>query len=99
MENFRSLFLAKRFYAAVNGLRLPRHLSNQLRRAAASVVCNLAEGRARPTRPDQRRFFYIAFGSIKECKSILDIGGVGDPVVADLADHLAAAIYKLCKAV
>ncbi|MBX7138295.1 MAG: four helix bundle protein, partial [Oligoflexia bacterium] len=40
-------------------------------RATLSIALNLAEGRGKPTRKDQLRFFSIAFGSVRECQAIL----------------------------
>lgn len=50
-------------------------LGDQLRRAAASVVLNLAEGYGRTSRIEQARFTAIARGSALECVAILDLLG------------------------
>jgi len=42
-------------------------LSNQLRRAAASVPSNIVEGFRRRTKPDKLRFFNTAQASADEC--------------------------------
>lgn len=41
-------------------------LTNQLRRASISVCSNIAEGSTRQGKPDQARFYQIAFGSLIE---------------------------------
>ncbi len=48
-------------------------LGDQLRRAAASIALNLAEGHGRMTRAEQARFTLIARGSALECLAILDL--------------------------
>ncbi len=57
-------------------------LGDQLRRAAASIVLNLAEGHGRLTRAEQARFTLIARGSATECLAVLDLLGESDSLVA-----------------
>ena len=52
--------------------RQDRDLADQLKRAATSVVLNVAEGRLRQG-GDQRRCFQIAAGSCNEVKAALDV--------------------------
>ncbi|WP_427156840.1 four helix bundle protein [Aliinostoc sp. HNIBRCY26] len=47
------------------------NLSDQLRRAAASILLNIAEGYGRYHYLDRLRFMYIARGSLAETKSAL----------------------------
>src|SRR5690242_1172964 len=56
--------------------RLPAghgYLADQLRRASSSVVLNFAEGYAKTSRAEQRRFFGIARASAQETLAIFDI--------------------------
>ena len=96
LENFRAYRLAVSFYKIATVIKLPTHLQDQLDRAASSIALNLAEGAGRFSRNDQKRFFHIAFGSLRECQAILDITGKS-PEAVQLADSLAAHIYKLIK--
>ena len=98
MTNFRTFDLAVSFYKQAKGLRLPAHLTDQLLRAASSVALNLAEGRGRPTRRDQARFFGIAFASAKEVQAILNLEVDTKDQLHNLADSLAAHIHQLRKA-
>ena len=96
MKTFRTYDLARDFYRLVAPLKLVRPLRDQLHRAAASIALNLAEGYGRQTLADQRRFFAIALGSVRECQAVLDLAA--DAVPADLRphlDHLAASTWRL----
>lgn len=76
-------------------LRLPRHLKDQMQRASSSVVLNLAEGHAKSSIADQRRFFEIAFASLRESQAILDIASPASVGIVSEADKLAAHIFSV----
>ncbi len=50
----------------------PKHeiysITAQFRRAAFSIIANIAEGYTRPTVKEKIRFYTIAKGSLEECK-------------------------------
>lgn len=48
-------------------------MKDQMDRASLWVVLNLAEGAAKPTIKDRKKFFYIAMGSLRETQAILEI--------------------------
>src|SRR5438034_11291886 len=48
-------------------------LRDQLDRASASIVLNIAEGAGRSSAPDKARFYAIARGSATECAAALDV--------------------------
>ena len=69
---------ALRFLVFANDIveNLPRgrsHLADQLTRAAVSIVLNIAEGAGKFSRPDKRRYYLTALGSVTECASICDV--------------------------
>jgi four helix bundle protein len=47
------------------------HMISQIRRAATSIPCNLAEGLSRMSGKDKARFTTMAFGSLMELLSLL----------------------------
>jgi len=96
MYTFRCYDLALEFHKKVAKLKIPMYLANQLRRAAASVVCNLKEGSARRTWQDRRRFYNMALASLRECSGVLAMAEITDKVLLELADYLGASLYRLC---
>ena len=95
MQNFKTYQLAKQFYHKSNDLKLREPMRNQFQRATLSIILNLAEGSAKPTSKDRRKFYRIAFGSLREVQAILDI--IGHIKLMKEADKLGAFLYKLCK--
>ena len=95
MKNFRCFNLAVGFYKHARTLRLPRHLKDQLNRAASSIALNLAEGRGKRTTKDQVRYFYIALGSIRECQAIMHLADFDDVQSIVMLDKLGAHVFKL----
>lgn len=63
-----SLLLVKEVYAITKGFPKEKQfaLVNQLRWTVISVCSNIAEGAARRTKPDRRRFYEIARSSLVE---------------------------------
>jgi four helix bundle protein len=97
LKNFRTYQLAVQFYHQIKRLKLPAHLSNQLLRAASSIALNLAEGYGKPSSADGRRFYHIAFGSVRECQSIFDLLDGEHVEKRRLLDHIAASLFKLLR--
>ena len=77
-------------------------LKSQMQRAAVSVTSNIAEGSARGTSADFRRYLRIAAGSASELQSQLyicsDVGllrpGQADELI-DSADHIRNMLFNL----
>jgi len=97
LENFKAYQLAKDFYWICKTVKLPGFLQEQLMRASSSVALNVSEGSGRRTPPDQRRHFSIAFGSLQECRTILELEKVENPKISHIADQLAAILFTLSR--
>jgi len=96
MKNFRTYNLSVAFYRSATAVPLPRHLGDQFKRAASSIVLNLAEGWGKQTNADQKRFYEIALGSLRESQAILEIAPIKNhQELLLLADKLAAHLYRL----
>lgn len=93
MKNFRTYELAKDFYQDCQKVKLTGAMKNQFERASLSIVLNLSEGSAKPTRKDRAKFYFIASGSLKETRTLLDLSGIHE--LDSTADKLGAMIWKL----
>jgi four helix bundle protein len=79
-----------------------RHAREQLLRAAQSIPLNIAEGNAKATDPERRRFFEIARGSTVECAAIQDVLEICEGIQPEenregyrLLDRIAAMLTRL----
>jgi four helix bundle protein len=93
LTNFRTYQLALNFYKLAKTIPLAPYLRDQLLRASSSIVLNLAEGSAKPTKKDRIKFYCIAFGSLREVQAITEMENI--EVLKTKADHLGACIFKL----
>ena len=66
-------FRAKLFSVLSTKKAIDRSLLDQLKRAAVSIVLNIAEGSGKFSRADKRNFFTIARGSTYEVVAVIDI--------------------------
>jgi len=75
-----------------------RYLSDQLNRAIASVALNIAEGNAKFSHAERRRFFKIARASIAEVGACLDLMrafGLTSPVEVYALKSRLEAVSKM----
>ncbi len=93
LKKFQAYELALTLYRHCESVRAKRDLKDQLDRASLSIVLNLSEGSAKPTLPEQRRFYAIALGSLRETQSLLQILNQADAF--KIADRLGGMIYCL----
>ncbi len=97
MKTFRTLELAIQFNDSVNELKISGHLREQLVRAASSIALNLAEGNAKMSVKEKKRFYQTSYASLKECQTIFRLVKNENQEVVKLADHLGACLYKLTR--
>lgn len=98
LQNFRTFQISTQLYQETQKIKLPRHLKDQMDRASSSITLNLAEGYGKSSYKDQRKFFQISMGSLRETQSILILAGLTNSKAYAIADHLAASLYRLIKA-
>ncbi|HEV2722135.1 MAG TPA: four helix bundle protein [Thermoanaerobaculia bacterium] len=97
----KARLLAKDIYVMTRSF--PREeifgLTQQMRRAAVSILCNIAEGRGRRSRPDYRHFVLIARGSAFELQAQIiiasDIGYVEESTAKSLSKRAAEVARML----
>lgn len=95
MKNFKTYELAKSFYQNCQKISLEGAFKNQFERASLSIVLNLSEGSGKPTKKDKARFYYIAYASLRETMTLLDLSG--EKSLLKEGDVLGAHIWKLTK--
>ena len=83
---------------SVRKLKISRILYDQLFRASSSIALNTAEGSRKKSSQDQRRYYGIALGSLRECEAILELEQIEDPNLRNNLDRLGAILFTLCKA-
>src|SRR5689334_19415986 len=90
----RSLLLVADVYRATSNLPKDERfgLTAQLRRAAVSVTCNIAEGYGRATRGEYLNQLSIARGSLNEVEALCAVCRVlkflSDPDLTPVDDHI-----------
>ena len=110
MRDFRKLLVWEKAYQLTLNIyqktnAFPGHemygLTSQLRRAAVSVISNIAEGCARNTDADYARFLDMALGSASEveCQILLakDLGYIGVEDWKILSDQVTEVKRMLAK--
>jgi len=98
LHKFRSYQLSVKFYREARAQSAPRHLKDQLMRAASSVSLNLSEGSAKKSSADRRRFYEMALGSVRECEAIIELLEPTSQALKEPVDILARHVYKLVRA-
>lgn len=95
----RAKLMVKEVYGLLK--KFPREeqyaLCDQLRRAATSVTSNIAEGTSRTTLPDKIHILEIAYGSLMEVHSQMDVACDLGYIQPDELSHLEDTIVGIVK--
>lgn len=94
-QNFKTLELAIELHLLLKKIYLPPYQKDQLNRASQSIALNLSEGAARFTVNEKRRFYRMAFGSLRETQLIIKLADIKDIRIVEIADKTGASLYKL----
>ena len=95
MKKFKTYQLAIQFYHKSNSLNLKGPVKNQFQRVILSIVLNLAEGSAKSSAKERKKFYEITLGSLREVQAILTL--VNPQNLIKEADKIGAYLYKLCQ--
>lgn len=94
MKNFKTFDLALEFYRECQKLKITdKTIKDQFNRASLSIVLNISEGCGRITEKDRRKFYSIAFGSLREVQCLLMI--MEQKRLLTDSDTLASCLYRL----
>jgi four helix bundle protein len=77
--------------------KLDRVSKDQLRRAAMSIMLNIAEGTSRFSNADEKHFYVIARGSVFECVSILGLLCVEQTINIDQQNNFYTKAEEISK--
>jgi four helix bundle protein len=97
MTNFKTYQKSIEFYHLCRKLILPSYLKTQLLRASSSITLNLAEGAAKFSKIEQRKFYRISYSSLKECDAIFDLHNIDILNIRQLSLHLGKMLFCLIK--
>lgn len=92
---FIALDIATELYQECEKLSLRNPIKDQLLRASLSIALNITEGSGRIHKKDQRRFYSIAMGSLRETQCLIRI--LKNEVLFERYDRLGGLIYGLIR--
>lgn len=76
-EKFPVYMRSEELYVAIIGVlrnqKIDRIIRDQFKRAALSIVLNIAEGAGKFSKNDKKNFYVISKGSVNECVAIVRI--------------------------
>ncbi len=100
-EKFPVYIKSEQTYAKVvkflTTTKIDQNLKDQLRRAALSVVLNIAEGAGKYSKKDKKNFYTISRGSVHECVAILRILRIEGKIDKKLFQELYSDLTEISK--
>ena len=90
---FKALDLAIELYQECEKLKLKNPVKDQLHRASLSIALNITEGSGRSSIKDQKRFYSIAMGSLRETQCLVKI--IDNKERIKKYDYLGKLVYGL----
>ncbi len=98
LKDFHAYQLSLEFHRICRDISMPSYLRDQLLRSSSSVALNLAEGSAKLTPKEQRRFYTIAYASFRESQAALTMSEVKLPGSSTTTmDRLGACLFRLAR--
>lgn len=105
MFNFEKLSVytkAENIYQKLNDQILSNRnidlsIKNQLKRAALSIVLNIAEGAGKYSKRDKKNFYTISRGSLQECVAALRILKIDNKIDEQLFQELYSEFTEVNK--
>jgi four helix bundle protein len=95
----RNRLLTRALYAATESFPAIESVGtvSQIRRAATSIGCNLAEGSSSPSDREQARYYRIALGSGRELESLLLTAGDVGLIEPEQANGFVSELDQICR--
>ncbi|HEX4923455.1 MAG TPA: four helix bundle protein [Bdellovibrionales bacterium] len=93
LQNFKTYHLAVELHEKCKASVIKGAARSQLDRASLSVALNIAEGSAKTSIADRKRFYEMALASCRETQAILHINKQHD--LFKLADAVGGCLYRL----
>lgn len=95
----KAILLAKNIYQITDSFPKSEkyNLVSQLKRASTSISCNIAEGTARSSNLDKAKFTNIAYSSLYEVVSLLELSLNLDLIDSDTNNKLKCDLEIIAK--
>ena len=97
MKNYKTYEKSVLLYKEIRKESFPRFLKDQVLRSSSSISLNLAEGSGKMTKKDQKKFYFIALGSLKETKAVCELQEITNSDLLSLLNEVQAMIWGLIK--